>query len=1807
MNRRLVTSEYSKVFWFESLLRKSQEQQLYHLCGIYEYKIKPDKNRLKAALQALVNNYYNLRSYYREEDGVLIQYIHDTLTVNLDCYEVNNQSEYQTTLEEVTAKPFNLQEGPLFRFAYIINNSNQTVTFAPIFHHIIIDGTAFDQLMTQVGEYYQQLPDSDSSDRDEIDKLQDYLHWEQKQISQADINYWQRKLKGFSLDINFTPKNSLNTDYSKDVIKHYQFDEQVYNGLLKMSQSSGISIFHILKTALALLISQYTHQDKIVIGYPFNTRSQQFKDVKGAFLNMSLFNFEKQGSFLNCLFNQRDEQYKQHRYVPISKIISDVKNNGDLLSVAISQADLLINGPFLEEIPKYTIKLPSITKGFTLIYNNHNNYLQYVLIGSSKFFDEQDLDQFAEHFACLLTQITENPQQDMSKLSCISEQEYRKIVSQWNDTDDRVLNNKTMSQLFEEQVARSPHEIALVFDNLKLTYQELNESANHLARYLRHVHRKQMPTKLQANTLIPISLEPGLDMVIAMLAILKAGGAYIAIDPDYQEKQIQLLLDDIKPSVLLTVRVLAHRITQKAPMCKVIILDEIFGFSAPSSNLPKYACAEDLANVVYNSEFQGVLIEHQSIINTATAINKAYQVGPKMKIALFVDRADSSIAEIFTTLINGGELHLLDKRQTKSQLLLGEYLSANSIEVCNLPAGGLSVLPRIDYPRLKRIFMDDQSCETSTVLYWLSKLQIFKFYGEIETGKYTLGKQVTLNNIHDIGKPIANSKAYILDVNHCPAPIGVLGELYITGLGLARGYLNQEGPTNHNFINNPFASEEDERKGYTRLFKTSQLARWLPNGNLELIKPALGQISVTIPEEENPITADQSSANLNEPEQLIYDIWSELLQERSLDINATFFELGGNSLLAVKMRSKLEKQFNVSISIVDIFEHTTIGKLAEYLCSIRKNSSVDPSSATNECLLTSKCESNSIAVVGMACRIPGASNPNEFWKFLIENKTSIRDYSDNELVEFGVSETTIANQAFVKRGAFLEDCYNFDADFFNYSCKEAEIMDPQQRHFLECAWEALEQSGNIPGKYAGEIGVFASQGKTDYGTALLAAGLADTGIENYQLMINNDKDFMATKVSYKLNLTGPSLNVQTGCSSSLVAIQMACESLTNRHCDLALAGGVFLNYQPGHLYQEGMIFSPDGYVRTFDANAKGTVAGSGVGIVVLKRLADALNDHDTIYAVIKGGAINNDGADKIGYTAPGLIGQMKLIEKALKNANLTADQIDYVETHGTGTPLGDPIEWTALHKVYEKCPPNKRACLIGALKTNIGHTDTAAGVLGFIKTVLALHHGVIPATLNFQKLNPEIACFNTLFNIATHNVDWSHRCHLKRAAISSFGIGGTNAHLILEEYRQNKLTKESGPYLIPFSAKNRTALLIVAKRLNQDLISNNHSVGNIAFTAQEGRAEFEERGFIVAQNQEKTILHKTFIKDITVNPSNAAYFIFSDSVRVEDLDLFRRLADKYQTFRCQLEKVSAVIKAQLNIDLLSCLKTSSPLSSIAFRLGTFAVQYAFAKFLMKIGIIPQAIFAIGQGAWIAAALLEILPLEKLVNIVIANDQAQLLSHQKLISSHTKLGLVSPDNNTFASQDDLTNHLFWSKLLHTNHINSLLDSIQQHECLIAFGPDVKLHSNMIRISNEIDLLNTVGLFWSNGVAVSWKDIRPSDEGYKKIALSTYPFAKKQFRKHVSRSVKKLQENTVSFTPGAKEQLKLIWSKVLGVNPQEINDQSHFIEYGGDSVAAIELTEQLNKQFDVHYELDQIALNYQFEQMYSLIEKRETIDD
>lgn len=639
-----------------------------------------------------------------------------------------------------------------------------------------------------------------------------------------------------------------------------------------------------------------------------------------------------------------------------------------------------------------------------------------------------------------------------------------------------------------------------------------------------------------------------------------------------------------------------------------------------------------------------------------------------------------------------------------------------------------------------------------------------------------------------------------------------------------------------------------------------------------------------------------------------------------------------------------------------------------------------------------------IAVIGLACRYPEAWNVEQFWLNLKQGKECIQFLTDDQLLEAGVSRELLARPNYVKAAGICPGAFLFDASFFGYTPREAEFLDPQHRVFLECAWEALEYAGYDSWTYPGRIALFAGTGATQYLFELLSIPGIDKLADAFTISTCADKDFLATRVGYKLNLRGPCISVQTACSTSLVSIVMACQSLLSYQSDIALGGGVTVlgSEHRGYLYQEGGIHSPDGHCRAFDADAKGITGGSGAGVVVLKRLEDALADADTIHAIVLGTGLNNDGSNRIGFSAPGINGQVTVISDAIATAGIDPETIGFVECHGTATPVGDPIEITALTKAFRACTQKKTFCAVGSVKTNIGHTDTAAGAAGFIKAVLSLKNKLIPASLHFRRPNPNIDFASSPFYVNGELKQWTRSEAPRRAAVSSFGLGGTNAHVILEEAPDQQPSPGAPWNVLVWSARTATALDKMTANLLDHLKGHpENSLSDVAYTLQVGRRLFPHRRMLVCRDHQDAVTaseagspDRLLVGHREKEPGPMT-FVFPGQ-GCQYINMGRELYSRERVFREQLDLCADILKPELELDLREVLYPKSEnaatapalLDQIRYTIPIlFTVEYAIAKLWLEWGVRPAAIIGHSAGEYAAACIAEVFSVEDALRLV----------------------------------------------------------------------------------------------------------------------------------------------------------------------------------------------------------------------------------
>lgn len=763
----------------------------------------------------------------------------------------------------------------------------------------------------------------------------------------------------------------------------------------------------------------------------------------------------------------------------------------------------------------------------------------------------------------------------------------------------------------------------------------------------------------------------------------------------------------------------------------------------------------------------------------------------------------------------------------------------------------------------------------------------------------------------------------------------------------------------------------------------------------------IDRAALPLPTASAPVAAPISTAL----EQSVARIWKDILGLAEVSVDSPFFDIGGHSLALARVQAQLHSQLGVHVDMMTLLQLPTIRKLATHLATVPHPKQPLPSPTAHAAPTATPAphRTDAIAIVGMAIRAPGVRGPDDLWEVVRTGRETIRSLDPEDLIAAGADPARVRQTNFVPAEGILEGADCFDAAFFGYNEADATWMDPQQRLFLECAYEALEHAGVDPSRYQQPIGVFAGAGMPRYllGPVMAALGATAGDHERYRAQTLNGTDFLATRVAFKCGLKGPAVVVQTACSTSLSAVHVARQSLLAGDCDIAIAGGVSLSsLSPrdwGYLHVEGGIESADGHCRPFDADASGIVKSSGVAIVVLKRLADALADRDTIHAVILGSAMNNDGTDKVGFTAPSEEGVTAVVSKAYQLARVEPATIEFVEAHGTGTRLGDPTEVRALTRAYRKSTDRQGYCALGTLKANLGHMDAAAGAAGLIKATLVLENATIPPVPGYRNPNPLLGLETSPFFISDRARPWPSGNSPRRAGVTSLGIGGTNVHVVLEEPPAMEPSGESRPYqLLCLSARTQEALSAVSHKLRGHLGTHSSArLADVAYTLAVGRTPMRHRTTVICRNAMGAI---GALISVPPNPSAPAVpttarpvvFLFPGH-GAQYLQMGRDLYEAEPVFRAEIDRCCDIVRQDARLDLRPLLSGGAENERLLDEMGwaqplLFAVEYALAKQLMAWGIKPAAMLGHSLGEYVAACIAGVFSLRDALALVVARGQ-----------------------------------------------------------------------------------------------------------------------------------------------------------------------------------------------------------------------------
>ncbi len=1714
--REFPLSEGQRALWF--LHQMDPRSTAYNMANAVRVHSALDLDALRQAFQALVERHPALRTTFVNRHGEPIQRVTPREKARVafgreDARDWSLGALYRR-LEDEAQRPFDLESGPLFKVRVFQRGPEEQILLV-VLHHIVGDFWSLALMLRELGALYGMalagrvpaLPDGAPS-------YERFVAWQREMLASADgealRSYWRQHLGGE------LPVLALPTDRPRPPVQTFDGEAvrveilpELASRLRALAASERVTPFMLMLAGYQALLYRYSGQSELLVGAPAAGRTHaSLARAVGYFVNPIVLRarFAPDTTFRQLLAAVRGEVTGAfaHQDYPFPLLVTDLAPDRDPSRSPLFQVMFAFQGapthedaglaPFAvnEEGARLQVgaldlehvELPQRMAQFDLTLSvgevGEGGLLKIggTLDFNTHLFDRATADRLARNLVVLLDRLASLPEAPLAELPVMSAAERRQVLVDWNDTASELSVEATVQRLIAAQAAKTPEATAVICGEERLTYAELRRRANRLAHLL-------VESGVGPEHLVGLCAERSPRLLVGLLAILKAGAAYLPLDPASPAERLSYMLSDANADLVLV----DPKLRIRWP-----VGTRLFNLTAAAAGepnpIPRHAGANNAACVIYTSGStgapKGVVIEHGGLVNLVYSFIRSYESGPDDAILPMTSVAYASFTgEVLPVLCSGGTVvlptaeELLDTKRTTELIARREVtiLSAVPSVISNLNAMAAQV------PKLRLILSGGDALGAGDIDRLMGTAEVVNGYGLTETTicstVYWLSRADFLSNLDiPIGKPVINSRLYVLDGRFQPVPVGCSGELFVAGLGLARGFLNHPGKTAERFIPDPF-------QGGERMYRTGDLARWRGDGNLEFqgrvdhqvkvrgfrielgeIESVLGRhdrvreaavllsadpaagssgqrakdrrlvafvvfepgasvsaaelsawvrqwlpdymvpasymtlaalplnqngkrdikaleaLAPTTPELERTFTAPRG-----ELERRIATIWQEVLGRPKVGIHDNFFDLGGHSLGLAKVHARVREELGevtAQLSLVDLFRFPTIAALAGHLAP----GETAAAPALRSTPTRTPVAGRDIAVIAVAGRFPGAVTPEQLWANLVGGVESISRFSDEELLAQGVDPELVANPNYIKAKGILGGVDRFDAGLFGFSPRGAELTDPQHRVFLECAWEALERAGYDADRYPGRIGVFAGQSMNTYWLNNLYYHIdLVASLDSLQAAIGNDKDSLTTEVSYRMNLRGPSVLVQSSSSTSLTAVHYAVLSLLAGECDMAITGGVSVHVPEvsGYLYHEGGTTDPSGHCRTFDAEAKGFVSGHGAGAVVLKRLDEALADGDPVLAVIKGSACNNDGSVKVSYMAPSVDGHAEVVAAAQAVAGVSPDSISYIEAHGTGTLLGDPIEVAALTQAFRRGTDKKGFCALGSLKTNIGHLDTAAGVAGLIKTVLCLHHKTLVPILHFENPNPKIDFATSPFFINTELKPWETAGIPRRAGVSSLGMGGTNTHIVLEEAPEAAPSGPSRPHqLLVVSAKTETALATAADNLAAFLAGDGAALplADVAFTLESGRRAFGHRCAVVAESTAEAAraLAERDPQKLLTSAAEATQavpvFLFSGQGS-QYLEMAKGLYEGEPVFRDEVDRCAELLAPRLGLDLRTVLYPKPEAAEAAAeRLGCtdltqpalFVVELALARLLESWGIVPQAMLGHSIGEYVAACL-----------------------------------------------------------------------------------------------------------------------------------------------------------------------------------------------------------------------------------------------
>jgi amino acid adenylation domain-containing protein len=1556
-----------------------------------------DINSLQYAFDDIVQRHEALRTVFIEVNGTPFQKVIDVRSIPIEVQDFSGKEDPETAafdfLVHEAQRPFKLYEFSLVRLSIIHTIPGNYFLFLNI-HHIVCDGWSVnvlvDELFCGYRKHLKQEPDIRP---DLVIQYKDYASWFNKRVadsaSQEDRQYWLLKLGG-----EITPLD-LPTDFSRPPVKTYEgeslwftYPQELKERLDAFNVEKRTSLFMTLTAALKVLLYRYTAKEDIIIGTPVAGRDHpDLEEQIGCYVNTLALRdrMNPQKSFIELLQDIKEtatEAYS-HQMYPFNKLVEDLKLSRDSSRSPLFDVMIVFQNSNFSDHKTFShiepVRIPMNLSKFDLTFNFNDSIetLDLLIEYNTNLFRRSRIEQMASHLEILLNEIIANPVQSLCTVNILSSEDKNNLLKTYNNTGATYPYDKTIIGLFEEAAAKHPSNIAVVYDENTLTYAELNALAERIADNI------LLQFQVECGEPIGVLISPSENMIAVLLAILKTGGSYVPVDPEYPDERIRHIISESRMKGFITQKTNEARLRsiceQEFPGCNILILEQIIRTAGTDiKSFFRPVKPDTTAYVIFTSgstgKPKGCPVSHRNLVRLFVNDRNLFDFGPSdVWVMAHSYCFDFSVWEMYGALLFGGKLIIADRIHVRNIAAFVSMVNQHRVTVLNQTPGAFYKFIDAAFElheknlNLRYIIFGGDKLDPSKLGKWIKiypadHVSLINMYGITETTIHVTYHRLTDEEIYNndgssnIGKPLPETRVYILDEALQLVPAGVYGEIYVAGTGLSSGYLNRPDLTRERFISNPF---EEGRL----MYRSGDIGRWLFDGTIEYLDridsqvqirgfrvetaeielqlrrhPAISETVVVAIEKEGtkelaaylvlkeeiiiedvkrflsallpdymipsffiqiekiPLTVNgkldkkslppaiqniSTGAIFQTPETdieaVLLELWHEVLSVENISIFDNFFDIGGNSILLVKLHGKINERFPGALEITDLF---TKSRISEQAAGISHNTKTETNRFSEKSDL-SKSKWHDMAIVGVAARIGWCETPEDFWKELCNGTDFIKNIPENRLSD--IQNLAALHNIDVKR--YREYCYLpevdlFDNTFFKLSPTEASLIDPGQRLFLETACHAMEDAGYGGSKLWGSrTGVFigASGNLDEYAKYLEASEDADPNL----LLAAQTPSILASRLSYHFNLKGPAMLVDTACSSSLVALHMACQCIRDGKIDAAIVGGTKLHLLPFDSGSRMEIDSADSRAHSFDDSANGTGGGEGVIAIMIKPLETAFKDHDYIYAVIKGSAINQDGNSN-GITAPDAEAQADVIDSAWQDAGIDPRTVSFIETHGTGTKLGDPIEVDGINKAFRRYTSEKSICALGAVKANIGHLDTVAGMAGVLKAVFCLRNKKLPPLAHYKTPNRNINFEDSAAFINRDLTPWEKNGTPLRCGVSSFGLSGTNCHVIMEEAPATKSSVLSSgrPHLFVLSSRSQEGLLEYIVRIQKHLFLNpDISPESLCYTLATGRGHYSCRLAILFKNGRE--LHEKLsevIESQSVQASDSIFFQYTKIV-----------------------------------------------------------------------------------------------------------------------------------------------------------------------------------------------------------------------------------------------------------------------------------------------------------------------------------------